>query len=102
MPSRLLDTIFNMAGFAMGKIKRILCSVWLFERARFFYLTVTCSEITAFGFARKTALALAIRESLFRRSFLKEDGCWPRSFWRFLCGLKFVFVHRNVESKKGK
>ena len=29
MPSKLLDTIFNMAGFAMGKIKRILCSVWL-------------------------------------------------------------------------
>ena len=65
MPSRLLDTIFNMAGFAMGKIKRILCSVWLFERARFFYLTVTCSGITAFGFARKTALAFWPYEKVF-------------------------------------
>ena len=98
MPSRLLHTIFNMAGFARGKINRILCSDWLFEKAYGYLL-----GNYRFWFRKENNFSWPYEKVFIDEAFLsKLDRWWPRSFLCFLFGFKFVFVHRSVENKKVK
>ena len=97
------NNFYYMVGSACGKMKRILCSDRLPERARMAYLARSGLP----------ALLPSVKVKFFgvifwpdNKSFIdkacsvKMAGYWPRSFLLRFMDLDFVSVHKNAKTNK--